>query len=75
MNLQKTFSAFLGPAVFLVVAGYVGCNKVAAVSMICLATAFNGFSFPGYNTNHIDIASRYVDHQCSMYLVGLAVHY
>nr|CAB3266122.1 sialin [Phallusia mammillata] len=51
--------AFIGPAIFLVVAGYVGCDQIAAVSCICLATAFNGFSFPGFNTNHIDIASRY----------------
>uniref|UniRef100_H2ZGY0 Sialin n=1 Tax=Ciona savignyi TaxID=51511 RepID=H2ZGY0_CIOSA len=36
-----------------------GCNKAAAISMICLATAFSGAAFSGFNTNHVDIGSRY----------------
>uniref|UniRef100_H2ZGY3 Sialin n=1 Tax=Ciona savignyi TaxID=51511 RepID=H2ZGY3_CIOSA len=30
-----------------------------AISMICLATAFSGAAFSGFNTNHVDIGSRY----------------
>nr|XP_026696646.1 sialin [Ciona intestinalis] len=58
---RKIFNAvaFIGPGIFLVASGFVGCNKVAAVSLICLATAFNGAGFPGFNTNHVDIGPRY----------------
>uniref|UniRef100_H2ZGX8 Sialin n=1 Tax=Ciona savignyi TaxID=51511 RepID=H2ZGX8_CIOSA len=57
---RKTMNAiaFIGPAIFLVATGY-GCNKAAAISMICLATAFSGAAFSGFNTNHVDIGSRY----------------
>jgi len=57
-STSASFAASVGPAIFLVAAGYVGCNKVAAVSLICISMLFCGFQFSGFNSNHIDIASR-----------------
>nr|XP_039255122.1 sialin-like [Styela clava] len=58
---RKVFNSIglIGPAIFLVAAGYVGCNNTLIIAFICIATAFNGCTFPGFNSNHIDIASRY----------------
>lgn len=58
---RKVFNSFgfLGAAVFLVAAGLVGCNQTLAVVMICLATCANACVYPGYNSNHVDLSSRY----------------
>lgn len=58
---RKIFNTIgaVGPAIFLVSAGYVGCNKALAVGLICGALAFAACTYSSYNSNHIDIASRY----------------
>ncbi|XP_076823696.1 sialin-like [Clavelina lepadiformis] len=58
---RKVFNtvAFVFPAGFLLGAGYVGCNRVLAVTFICLATLFSAFSFAGFNPNHIDLSPRF----------------
>lgn len=58
---RKVFNCFgmLGTGLFLVAAGLVGCNQVLAVVLICLATTVNACVYPGYNSNHVDLSSRY----------------
>ena len=50
---------FLLPAVFLVAAGYLGCDTVLAVVMITLAVGFAGIALSGYQVNHLDIAPSF----------------
>uniref|UniRef100_H2YWW5 Major facilitator superfamily (MFS) profile domain-containing protein n=1 Tax=Ciona savignyi TaxID=51511 RepID=H2YWW5_CIOSA len=49
------------PAVFLVAAGYLGCNPAAAILVVTLAAGFGGFATPGFKVNvcHVEIAPRY----------------
>ena len=51
-------SGLAGPAVFLIAAGFVGCDKALGVGLICGALAFTSCTYSGFNSNHIDIASR-----------------
>lgn len=57
----KTFSravcaGMIGPAVFLVAAGYTGCNYTLAVTFLTISSALGGVSASGFNINHLDIA-------------------
>jgi hypothetical protein len=49
----------VGSSGFLVLIGYVGCSKVAAMFCITLAVAFIGFHSSGCQISHLDIASNY----------------
>ncbi|XP_043919793.1 sialin-like isoform X2 [Protopterus annectens] len=49
----------VGPAVFLVAAGYTGCNYRLAVALLTLSSALGGVSLSGFNINHLDIAPSY----------------
>ena len=49
----------VGPAVFLVAAGYTGCNPLLAVVFLTLSSSLGGLSASGFNINHLDIAPRY----------------
>lgn len=50
-------SGCLGPAVFLVGAGYVPCGKpYVAVAMVTVAVGMCGFHYAGLYINYIDIA-------------------
>lgn len=44
------------PAIFLVVAGYLGCNTVAAVATVAMAVGFAGIAMSGWGVNHLDLA-------------------
>ncbi|XP_071942007.1 sialin-like [Antedon mediterranea] len=60
-NTRKLFNT-LGmtlPATFLVLTGYVGCNKPLAITCLIVAVACGGFSMSGFNVNHLDIAPKY----------------
>ncbi|XP_029451481.1 sialin [Rhinatrema bivittatum] len=59
--VRKTFNSIgmIGPAVFLVAAGYTGCNYVLAVTFLTISTTLGGFCLSGYNINHLDIAPSY----------------
>lgn len=46
----------IGPAVFLVAAGYTGCNYTLAVTFLTISSALGGVSASGFNINHLDIA-------------------
>jgi len=47
------------PAVFLVLAGYSGCNYLLTITLLCLAVGTNGCHYAGFMCVHIDIASNY----------------
>ncbi len=44
---------------FLVIEGFVGCNKVLGVVMITLSLGLLGICAGGYQANHLDIAPLY----------------
>ena len=44
------------PAIFLVSAGYAGCNAGLAISFICFGMFFFAFAYSGCFCNHLDIA-------------------
>lgn len=46
----------VGPAVFLMAAGFIGCNYEVAVVFLTISTTLGGFSTSGYSINHLDIA-------------------
>ncbi|KAM6460054.1 sialin isoform 1-T1 [Liasis olivaceus] len=59
--VRKTFTAIgmVGPAVFLIAAGFIGCNYEVAVVFLTISTTLGGFSTSGYSINHLDIAPSY----------------
>lgn len=59
--VRKTFSliGMIGPAVFLVAAGYTGCNYILAVAFLTVSSSLGGLSASGFNINHLDIAPSY----------------
>uniref|UniRef100_L7MUI5 Sialin n=1 Tax=Xenopus tropicalis TaxID=8364 RepID=L7MUI5_XENTR len=59
--VRKIFNTLgmLGPAIFLLAAGYTGCNYSLAVVFLTLSTTLGGFSVAGYGINHLDIAPSF----------------
>lgn len=59
--VRKSFSliGMIGPAVFLVAAGYTGCNYILAVTFLTVSSSLGGVSASGFNINHLDIAPSY----------------
>uniref|UniRef100_A0AAQ5Z5M5 Sialin n=1 Tax=Amphiprion ocellaris TaxID=80972 RepID=A0AAQ5Z5M5_AMPOC len=59
--VRKVFSiiGMIGPAAFLVAAGYTGCNYILAVSFVTVSSSLGGVSASGFNINHLDIAPSY----------------
>ena len=47
------------PAIFIVLTGFVGCNKVLAVAFLSLGVGSGGIAMAGYNINHLDLASPF----------------
>jgi len=54
----NSLSTFL-PAIFLVAAGYSGCNTFITVLLLCLAVGVNGCNYAGFMCCHLDLASNY----------------
>lgn len=46
----------VGPAVFLVAAGYTGCNYTMAVAFLTISSSLGAVSASGFSINHLDIA-------------------
>ncbi|XP_068424990.1 sialin [Clinocottus analis] len=61
VTVRKSFSlvGMVGPAVFLVAAGFTGCDYFLAVSFLTVSSALGGVSASGFNINHLDIAPSY----------------
>lgn len=59
--VRRTFSliGMIGPAVFLIAAGYIGCNYSLAVAFLTISTTLGGFCSSGFSINHLDIAPSY----------------
>eukprot|EP00090_Calanus_glacialis_P040476 TRINITY_DN7059_c0_g1_i1.p1 TRINITY_DN7059_c0_g1~~TRINITY_DN7059_c0_g1_i1.p1 ORF type:complete len:505 (-),score=159.42 TRINITY_DN7059_c0_g1_i1:141-1655(-) len=59
--VRKMFNscAIYLPAVFLVLAGYSGCNSTLTIALLCLAVGTNGAHYAGFMCVHIDMASNY----------------
>ncbi|XP_052007479.1 sialin isoform X1 [Xyrauchen texanus] len=59
--VRKAFTivGMIGPAVFLVAAGYTGCNYYYAVAFLSISSSLGGISASGFNINHLDIAPSY----------------
>uniref|UniRef100_A0A6I8PHN8 Solute carrier family 17 member 5 n=1 Tax=Ornithorhynchus anatinus TaxID=9258 RepID=A0A6I8PHN8_ORNAN len=59
--VRRTFSliGMIGPAVFLVAAGFIGCDYSLAVAFLTVSTTLGGFCTSGYGINHLDIAPSY----------------
>ena len=52
-------TASLGPAAGMLGASYAGCDKVAVVALICVATALMGTFYPGMKVNALDLSPNY----------------
>ena len=59
VNNRRKSLGTIGSTIFLVLIGYVGCNRVAAMFCITLAVAFLGFHSSGCQISHLDIANNY----------------
>lgn len=61
VRVRKAFSfvGMIGPAIFLVAAGYTGCNYTLAVTFLTISSSLGGVSASGFNINHLDIAPSY----------------
>ncbi|EMP28674.1 Sialin [Chelonia mydas] len=59
--VRKTFTliGMIGPAVFLVAAGFIGCDYTLAVAFLTISTTLGGFCTSGFGINHLDIAPSY----------------
>ncbi|KAF5910114.1 Elongation factor 1-alpha 1 [Clarias magur] len=61
VTVRKAFTilGMVGPAVFLVAAGYTNCDYILAVVFLTISSSLGGFSASGFNINHLDIAPSY----------------
>lgn len=58
---RKLFTsiAAIGPAIFIILASYAGCNRIAVVAMFTLGMGFMGTFYSGIKANAIDLAPNY----------------
>ena len=57
--IQKTFSAFIPPAVCLCMLHFVGCHRYLVVVLLCATLGINGFNFSAVTCNQLDIAPKF----------------
>lgn len=58
-RILQLFTASVPPAICLILVTYVGCNTTLAVVFLTLGTMFIGGMYPGFLSNHIDIAPNF----------------
>ncbi|KAG7159931.1 inorganic phosphate cotransporter-like 6 [Homarus americanus] len=58
---RKIFNSIgiYGPMICLVLVGYAGCHKDAAIALLCGAVGLNGATLSGYINSHLDIAPNF----------------
>lgn len=58
---RKLFTtiAQVGPAIFMLLASYLGCARFGVISMFCLGMATMGTYFAGAKANCVDVAPNY----------------
>lgn len=49
----------MGPAIFIVIASYVGCDRMLAVGMFTIAMGFMGTFYCGMKVNALDLSPNY----------------
>lgn len=49
----------MGPAIFMVLASYVGCRRILAVVMFTIALFLMGFYYPGMKINALDLSPNF----------------
>ncbi|XP_050311165.1 sialin-like isoform X4 [Anthonomus grandis grandis] len=54
-----TTLASMGPAVFILIASYVGCDRMLAVGMFTIAMGFMGTFYCGMKVNALDLSPNY----------------
>ncbi|XP_072293168.1 sialin [Eucyclogobius newberryi] len=61
VKVRKAFSlvGMVGPAIFLVAAGYTGCNYTLALTFLTISSSLGGVCASGFNINHLDIAPSF----------------
>jgi len=47
------------PGIFLISAGFTGCNRNATVGLVVGAVGLSGLAMSGYGVNHLDLAPTY----------------
>ncbi|KAM6186547.1 sialin [Rhynchocyon petersi] len=59
--VRRVFSliGMIGPAIFLVAAGFIGCNYSLAIVFLTISTTLGGFGSSGFSINHLDIAPSF----------------
>ncbi|XP_066254786.1 putative inorganic phosphate cotransporter isoform X2 [Euwallacea similis] len=60
-HARKFFTtlASMGPAIFIVIASYVGCNRMLTVGMFTIAMGFMGTFYCGMKVNALDLSPNY----------------
>ena len=60
-NSRKLYTtiASAGPAIFIVIASYAGCDKVLAVVFFTIAMGFMGAYYSGMKVNALDLSPNY----------------
>ncbi|XP_039258886.2 sialin-like [Styela clava] len=62
----NSFLSLVIPSIFIVLAGYSGCNVAAAVSFFSISVAFLAFNVTSHEANIIDLAPRYSGITCGV---------
>jgi ACS family sodium-dependent inorganic phosphate cotransporter-like MFS transporter 5 len=50
------FVGLIAPAVFLIISGFLGCDRAAVVVVVVLAVGFSGLAQACYGVNHLDLS-------------------
>ncbi|XP_058517373.1 sialin isoform X2 [Ochotona princeps] len=66
-----TLIGMMGPAAFLVAAGFIGCNYSLAVAFLTISTTLGGFCSSGFSINHLDIAPSTLSENGKLFSVSL----
>lgn len=60
-NARKVFTtiASAGPALFIILASYAGCNRATVVALFTIAMGLMGTFYPGMKVNPLDLSPNY----------------
>ena len=70
-SLCSLLAGLIGPASLLLAAAYFpGCNRVAVVALLTIATGLSGFTIAGHSVNHLDIAPAFAGLSANVCVLG-----
>jgi len=60
-TVRKLFctAGLLIPGLFLIVIGFLGCNRILVVSAVVISVGSSGLAMSGYGVNHLDLAPKH----------------